>query len=170
MPDSLLVELGFRIPVISGIPDSLRFITDSKAHDSRFHKSNFPHSGFPYMGQTLGIGAWLVADPGEGPGGGEPPPLFVDQIEARRAEKFFFREPPPFPLIKGSGWPPPPTLISKSGSGTACLPKYWQADISKGSIWDLENNYILHLKKKQKANCGDEHKAIWTHFWKEKRL
>ena len=94
MPDSLLVELGFRIPVISGIPDSLRFITDSKAHDSRFHKSNFPHSGFPYMGQTLGIGALFSGGSRGGAGGGGLPPLFVDQTEARRAEKFFFREPP----------------------------------------------------------------------------
>ena len=70
MPDSLLVELGFRIPVISGIPDSLRFITDSKAHDSRFHKSNFPHSGFPYMGQTLGIGALFSGGSRGGAGGG----------------------------------------------------------------------------------------------------
>ena len=32
----------------------------------------------------------LVADPGEGPGGARPLPLFLDQIEARRAEKVFF--------------------------------------------------------------------------------
>ena len=31
--------------------------------------------------------------------GGGPPPLFVDQTEARRAEKFFFPEPPPSPFI-----------------------------------------------------------------------
>ena len=31
-----------------------------------------------------------VADPGEGPGGAEPLPWFLDQIEARRAEKIFF--------------------------------------------------------------------------------
>ena len=99
MPDSLLVELGFRIPVISGIPDSWRFITDSKAHDSRFHKSNFPHSGFPYMGQTLGIGALFSRGSRGGARGGGPPPLFVDQTEARRAEKFFFPEPPPSPFI-----------------------------------------------------------------------
>ena len=31
-----------------------------------------------------------VADPEEGPGGSTPLPLFSDQIEARRAEIFFF--------------------------------------------------------------------------------
>ena len=34
----------------------------------------------------------LMADPGEGPWGPAPPPppLFLDQTEARRAEKIFF--------------------------------------------------------------------------------
>ena len=32
-----------------------------------------------------------MADPGEGPGGPDPPPpLFLDQTEARRVEKYFF--------------------------------------------------------------------------------
>ena len=38
--DSLSMELGFWIPIISGIPDSLSCIPDSKAHDSGFHKLN----------------------------------------------------------------------------------------------------------------------------------
>ena len=34
---------------------------------------------------------WQMADPGEGPGGPDPPPpLFLDQTEARRVEKYFF--------------------------------------------------------------------------------
>ena len=33
-----LVELGFRIQIVSGIPDSLSCIPDSKAQDSRFQK------------------------------------------------------------------------------------------------------------------------------------
>ena len=36
-----------------------------------------------------------VADPGEGPGGSAPSPLFLDQTEARRTEKFFLRAPLP---------------------------------------------------------------------------
>ena len=45
----------------------------------------------------------IVADPGEGPGSGWPPPphprrLFLDQTEARRAEKFFFETGSPSPL------------------------------------------------------------------------
>ena len=47
---SLSVELGFWIPIISGIPDSLSCIPDSKTQDFRFHKPNCPDSGFPYMG------------------------------------------------------------------------------------------------------------------------
>ena len=41
-------------------------------------------------------------------GGARPPsPLFLDQTEARRAEKIYCDRPPP-PLISGSGWSPPP--------------------------------------------------------------
>ena len=36
------MELGFRIPIVSGIPDSLSCIPDSKAQDSGFHKPRFP--------------------------------------------------------------------------------------------------------------------------------
>ena len=61
-PDSLPVELGLRIPIRSGIPDSLSCILDSEAQDSGLHKKNnpwfqikqakcsqIPESGFPYI-------------------------------------------------------------------------------------------------------------------------
>ena len=49
-----------------------------------------------------------VADPGEGPGGVRPLPLFLDQTEARRAKKhFFWRPPPPFLRIWMTATPPP---------------------------------------------------------------
>ena len=44
-----------------------------------------------------------VADPGKGSGDSPPPPLFLDQTEARMAENIFWRPPPPPP-------PPPPPL------------------------------------------------------------
>ena len=37
-----------------------------------------------------------VADPGEGP---SPPPIFLDQTEAQRAQKSLWRGGPPPPLI-----------------------------------------------------------------------
>ena len=40
--DSLLVERGFRIPIVRGIPLSLSWISDSKALDPGFHKQEFP--------------------------------------------------------------------------------------------------------------------------------
>ena len=58
------------------------------------------------------------------PGGGRraPLPLFLDQTEARRAEKFFFGDrPPPTPLSKGLSNRAP--LIWTSGSGTRLLRK-----------------------------------------------
>ena len=36
-----------------------------------------------------------MADPGEGSGGTRLPPLFLDQTDARRAEKKHFGDPPP---------------------------------------------------------------------------
>ena len=38
----LSVELGFWIPIFSGIPDSLSCIPDSKAQDFGFHEQKFP--------------------------------------------------------------------------------------------------------------------------------
>ena len=42
----LSVELGFWIPIVSGIPDSLSCIPDSKTQNSGFHKPNF--FSYPY--------------------------------------------------------------------------------------------------------------------------
>ena len=47
--DSLSVELGFQIPIVSGIPDSLSCFLDSKAQDSGLHKQIFPDFGFPWL-------------------------------------------------------------------------------------------------------------------------
>ena len=55
-----------------------------------------------------------MADAREGPGGGRLPPLLLDQTEARRTEKVFFKTAPPA-LSPGLGdrphpppTPPPP--------------------------------------------------------------
>ena len=53
-----------------------------------------------YIGLILLI-VFSVVDPGEGPGGGGVPPFFLDQTEARRAEKTFSDTRPP--LLSGSG-------------------------------------------------------------------
>ena len=50
-----------------------------------------------------------MADPGEGPRGpAPPPPLFLDQTEARGAEKHFFGDPPPPPSLSFSEGLDPP--------------------------------------------------------------
>ena len=61
------------------------------------------------MGQTLGIGA-LFSGGSRGGARGGPPPLFVDQTEARMAEKFFARTTPLPPYLRVWMTPPPPTL------------------------------------------------------------
>ena len=45
---SLSVELGFWIPIVSWIPDSYNCIPDYKAQDSEFHKQKFPGFRNPY--------------------------------------------------------------------------------------------------------------------------
>ena len=47
------VELGFWIPIVSGIPDSVSCIPDSKTRDSGFHKQNFPGFRVPLHGVNL---------------------------------------------------------------------------------------------------------------------
>ena len=44
IPDCLSVELGFQITIVSGIPDSFSFITDSKVQDYRFPGFRNPDS------------------------------------------------------------------------------------------------------------------------------
>ena len=64
------MELGYRyrIPILSGIPDSLSCIPDSNVHDSRFHKQSFPGFGIPQAklpdsltrgGDGVGRGGWV---------------------------------------------------------------------------------------------------------------
>ena len=50
---SLSVELWFWIAIVSGIPDSLSCIPDSKVHDSGFHRQIFPDSGFQVLDSSL---------------------------------------------------------------------------------------------------------------------
>ena len=41
------MKLGFRIPIVSGIPDSYSCFSDSKAQDSGFHEEKFPRFRIP---------------------------------------------------------------------------------------------------------------------------
>ena len=51
-----------------------------------------------------------MADLGKGPGGPAPHPLFLDQTEARRADKILGEIGLPHPLSKGLDDQPPPPL------------------------------------------------------------
>ena len=84
----------------------------------------------------------------EDPGGPAPPPLFLNQAEARRAQKNFFETAPP--LISGSRWPaplPPPLCegLNPLLSYVAFYPKSFltkghnteKAEICSFSFWIL---------------------------------
>ena len=51
-----LVELGFRIPIVSGIPDSFSCIPDSKVQDSTFRKQfNWTSKNFLDSGNRISL-------------------------------------------------------------------------------------------------------------------
>ena len=62
VPDSSFwsVELRFRIPIISGIPDSLSKISDSKAQDAGFNKQNFSKVWIPQAKISRIWGIWIT--------------------------------------------------------------------------------------------------------------
>ena len=112
-PISLCLLSSLFVPGILSLPSAL------EDREGLGYQSDSPHlltcegAIFPLKERVWKFLSWRrllvyfcwysVADPGEGPVG--PPPLFLDR--------------PPFPLIKGSGWPPP--VISRSGSGTGII-------------------------------------------------
>ena len=55
IPEFLTVKLGFRISIISGIPDSLSCIPNSKAQESGFYNSNFQIQDFNSRAKTSWI-------------------------------------------------------------------------------------------------------------------
>ena len=58
IPDCSTVKIGFRIPIASGILDSLSWTTDSKAQESEFHKQTFPGSQIFHKHRFLSL--WNV--------------------------------------------------------------------------------------------------------------
>ena len=151
VPDS-----GCWIPFLSRIPDSLSYILDSKARDSGLNEQNFP--GFQNLQVKIfsdsGIRIPLHGRiQGRGPGG--PPslfPLFLDQTEARRAEKKFFWDRPPYLRV----WMTAPLLIWRSAS--AC-DHPWSTHIFQFSLSVKNRRYIrvllmfkLFLAKKPQVN------------------
>ena len=78
-----------------------------------------------------------VADPGEGPGGVRPLPLFLDHTEAWRAKKNFFLEPAPPPPSKDlDDRPPPPPPLSQ-GLDPVIQHHSPGPDPSKLTMWEI---------------------------------
>ena len=71
-------------------------VLPTMAFTGKLRPKAVPFSGF----KSMKGGGFPVADSGEGPGAPPPPPpLFLDQNEARRAEKRFLGDRPPPPLL-----------------------------------------------------------------------
>ena len=81
-------------------------------------KPNFPVSSVNKLSKLKAPKGGTLADLGEGPASPPPPPPpILDQTEARRAEKIFWRLAfPPYLKIWMSAQPPPPPLIGRSES------------------------------------------------------
>ena len=58
IPDCLSLELAFRIPIVSGIPDRLSCIPDVKAQVSRFHKQKISRFRKPAWFAFSSMGRW----------------------------------------------------------------------------------------------------------------
>ena len=58
IPDCLSLELAFRIPIVSGIPDSLSCIPDVKTQVSRFHKQKISRFRKPAWFAFISMGRW----------------------------------------------------------------------------------------------------------------
>ena len=73
-----------------------------------------------------------MADPGEGPGGPAPPPLFVHETEAPKAEKIFLKKPPP---------PPPPIYLKVWIRNWESLPESRQ-DFEVANFWTSQSWFL----------------------------
>ena len=84
-----------------------------------------------------------VADPGQGPGGpaAPPPPLFLDQTEAWRAENFF--------------WDRPTLLIWKSGSATGLIVQ--RSSSTNEHLHSVEQNVVAVTENL------NTFLLVWTH-------
>ena len=112
-----------------------------------------------------------MEDPGEGPWD-PPPPLFLDQSEARRAEKNFLQiAPPPFLRVWMTTTPPPP-LISRSGSGTVVNMKSyfvnWIHFTCSKNIIRCIIQLFLHFNSAGQNHWNDEKSTNFA--WWTKRL
>ena len=103
-----------------------------------------------------------MVDLGEGPGGPSPPP-FLDQMEAQRAPKKFWRLPPlPYPLISGSGWQGP-LIISRSESSTdvgvmmdICLRDKFDFRLNIFKMFNLKSNFSCKHQAGRQAGVLQE--------------
>ena len=93
-------------------------------------------------GPSLSFIQWRIQ--GRSPGDLPPPLLlFLDQNEARRAEKIFWETAPPPPLFKGLD-DRPPLLISRSGSWHCYLPPKLLQYVT----------YVVTLRSRGRAKAG----------------
>ena len=84
------------------------------------YEEGHQHDGWKPLDRNICL-QWRIQGSGPGDLG---LPLFLDQAEARRAEKIFLGDrPPPYLRVWMTPNPPPPP-IPRSGSGTSLLPSF----------------------------------------------
>ena len=82
---------------------------------------------------------WQIQGRARGPPPPSPPPLFLDQTEAQRAEKIWGRPVPP-PLLS-KGLDDRPHLISRSGSGTTLV--HLEGNSILDILWSLVRAWTM---------------------------
>ena len=113
-----------------------------------------------------------MADPGEGLRGPGAPPLFLDQNEARRAEKKFSEAGPL--LISGSGWPacppapppPPPPLYLKVWirHWDNLVPRAFPIEIGRGKALGTRLPLRVSLILQWVSDFPLAKMSKWSHF------
>ena len=114
-------------------------------------------------GRMKSLASITVADPEEGPGGSTPLPLFSDQIEARRAEIFFFLRLVLPPFLRVWMTAQPPTSLSEDSPL-----RYWCLFL-KSTVFRWES-FCCHRRATDKSTWNKLPSKTEVSIEGEKRL
>ena len=98
---------------------------------------------------------FTVADPGEGPGRGQSPTLFLDQTGARRAKKKFFK------IFWETGFP---TYLRVWMTAPPPLPPF----VAYLWDWTASGHLSAHRPSLSRSHCKVKVSSLWVILWYNK--